>query len=109
MGKTERAEGQWVVQQATYVRLQPSDLRSPGNFYTLKVPPHTCYSQYSIKHKSLMKQQFVITHQNTILQEREKLDRSFLTEGNIIMTNCEGYNNLLFHEQNAAYLIECVL
>jgi len=26
---------QWVVQQATYVRLQPLDLPPPGNFYTL--------------------------------------------------------------------------
>jgi hypothetical protein len=32
-----------------------------------------------------------------------------LREGNFIMTNCVGYNKLLFHEQNAAYLIECVL
>jgi len=32
-----------------------------------------------------------------------------LREGNFIMMNCVGYNTLLFHEPNAAYLIEYVL
>jgi len=32
-----------------------------------------------------------------------------LRGGNLIMMNCVGYNKLLFHEQNAAYLIECAL
>jgi hypothetical protein len=78
MGKSERVEGQESLQKAGG---SAGYLRSATTFGSTTtrqfLHQHICYNQYSIKHKSFTKQQFVITHQNTILQEREKLDRSF--------------------------------